>query len=163
MPCIISIGANGRTPLAYVFMPCSASAGAAETADGAVARMRMVLSSFTIAYYTKNLPRNLPRDWEPISKLSAILEFCRGLSDLANSANEIKDGLITWGQSPAIHRASAAIHDARASSETPATMAASAIPLRARLVSWKNLAPRRNVSTTDRRRISEAAEIGEPG
>lgn len=138
-------------------MPCSASAGAAETADGAVARMRMVLFSFTIAYYTKNLPRNLPRDWEPISKLSAILEFCRGLSDLANSANEIKDGLITWGQSPAI------LHAARQSSKTPMTMAASAIPLRARLVSWKNLAPRRNVSTTDRRRISEAAEIGEPG
>jgi len=76
-------------------MPCSASAGAAETADGAVARMRMVLFSFTIAYYTKNLPRNLPRDWEPISKLSAILEFCRGLSDLANSANKIKDDLTT--------------------------------------------------------------------
>ena len=41
-------------PYAYVLMPCSASAGAAETADGAVARMRMVLFSFTIAYYTKN-------------------------------------------------------------------------------------------------------------
>jgi len=67
------------------------SAGAAETANGAV--VRMVLFSFTIAYYIKNLPRNLPRDCEPISQLSAILEFCRGLSDLANSANKIKDGL----------------------------------------------------------------------
>ena len=65
------------------------SAGAAETANGAVERMRMVLFSFIIAYYIKNLPR----DCEPISQLSAILEFCRGLSDLANSANKIKDGL----------------------------------------------------------------------
>ena len=45
-----------------MFMPCSASAGAAETANGAVARMRMVLFSFTNAYYTKKLPRNLPRN-----------------------------------------------------------------------------------------------------
>ena len=44
-----------------MFMPCSASAGAAETANGAVERMRMVLFSFTNAYYTKKLPRNLPR------------------------------------------------------------------------------------------------------
>ena len=69
------------------------SAGGAETANGAVERMRMVLFSFTNAYYTKKLPRNLPRDCEPISQLSAILEFCRCLSDLANSANKIKDGL----------------------------------------------------------------------
>ena len=69
------------------------SAGEAKTANGTVERMRMVLFSFIIAYYIKNLPRNLPRDREPISQLSAILEFCRGLSDLANSANKIKDGL----------------------------------------------------------------------
>ena len=36
-------------------MPCPVSAGAAETADGAVARMRMVLFDFTIAYYIKNV------------------------------------------------------------------------------------------------------------
>ena len=42
-------------------MPYSASVGAAETEDGAVERMRMVLFSFTNAYYTKKLPRNLPR------------------------------------------------------------------------------------------------------
>ena len=42
-------------------MPCPASADAAETANGAVERMRMVLFSFTNAYYTKKLPRNLPR------------------------------------------------------------------------------------------------------
>ena len=38
-----------------------ASAGVAETEDGAVERMRMVLFSFTNAYYTKKLPRKLPR------------------------------------------------------------------------------------------------------
>ena len=36
-------------------MPCSASAGAAETANSAVARIRMGLFDFTIAYYTKIL------------------------------------------------------------------------------------------------------------
>ena len=43
-------------------MSCLASAGVAETEDGAVERMRMVLFSFTNAYYTKKLPRNLPRN-----------------------------------------------------------------------------------------------------
>ena len=46
-------------------MPGSVPAGAAETANGAVERMRMVLFSFTIAYYTKKLPRNLPRKLHP--------------------------------------------------------------------------------------------------
>ena len=35
-------------------MPCPASAGAAETANGAAEHTRMVLFDFTIAYYTKN-------------------------------------------------------------------------------------------------------------
>ena len=34
----------------------------AETTNGAVERMRMVLFSVTNAYYTKKLPRNLPRE-----------------------------------------------------------------------------------------------------
>ncbi len=54
-------------------------------------------------------------------------------------------------------------HLQRHRSATPRTMDARAIPLRTRFVSWKKRAPSRKVSTTEKRRISEAAEIGAPG
>ncbi len=45
----------------------------------------------------------------------------------------------------------------------PRRIAVRASALRGRFVSWKNLAPRRKVRTTEKRRIKEATEIGVSG
>lgn len=51
----------------------------------------------------------------------------------------------------------------RQRSMTPVRMAAKAIPLRLRLRSLKKMAPRRNVITTEKRRMSEPTDIGTSG